>query len=76
MDAVRIKGIAICLSGTWSFRNNETTLLETNETGLPVVAQWVQSPKEFHEDAGSIPGLSHWVKNPALPQCCAAVAVV
>ena len=31
------------------------------------MAQWLTNPTRDHEVVGSIPGLAHWVGDPALP---------
>ena len=35
--------------------------------GVPIVAQWVTNPTKNHGIVCSIPGLTEWVKDPALP---------
>ena len=38
-------------------------LFELKITGVPIVAQQVKNPTGIHEDVGSIPSLTQWVKD-------------
>ena len=41
--------------------------IESMQSRASIVTQWVTNPTGIHEDAGSVPGLTHQVKDLVLP---------
>uniref|UniRef100_A0A4X1V611 Uncharacterized protein n=1 Tax=Sus scrofa TaxID=9823 RepID=A0A4X1V611_PIG len=57
-----------CLVPGLSGNSFSFSLLRMMFTGVPIVAQ-VKNLISVHEDAGSIPGLAQWVKDPVAVSC-------
>ena len=50
------------------FRNKCSYVIYKEDFGgVPFVARQLMNPVRIHEDAGLTPGLTQWVKDPALP---------
>ena len=61
------------VQGSWDSSEKRKGKMEFKDirTGVPMVAQGVKNPISTHENEGSVPGLTQWVKDLPLPQAVA-----
>ena len=55
------------INGSREKRSEKAPEIEITEGGVPIMDQRLTNPKSIHEDGGSIPGLTQWVKDVVLP---------
>ena len=66
----KITGLS-ALKGQGHDNQGKSREIKEKWQGVPIVVQRITNPTRTHEDVGSIPGLTQWVKDPA-SLCCSS----